>query len=85
MTELDLFYQHVPEIAEMIVNLQEKTPEQREQWKNECLKHASGLGSSVYEYVFKTLHLVNNYLNKIDEEREKDRMNNCDVAIRDPK
>lgn len=85
MTELDLFYQHIPDIAEMIVNMQEKTPEQREQWKNDCLEYASGLNSFVYEFMIKTFIVVDKYLKTIDEERKRGRMNNCDIAIHNPK
>ncbi len=38
MTELDLFYQCIPDIAEITVGLRKKTPEQQEQFKSECLK-----------------------------------------------
>lgn len=34
MTELDLFYHFIPDIAEMIVYQREQTQEQRMQWKN---------------------------------------------------
>lgn len=85
MTELDLFYQHVPDIAEMVVNMQEKTPEQREQRKNKCLEYANSLGSSAHEFISKTFIIVDKYLKKSDEERERCGMNNCDVAIHNSK
>ncbi len=85
MTELDLFYQHIPDIAEMVVNMQEKTPEQREQWKNKCMEYANSLGSSVYEFISKTFIIADKYLKNNDGEREKGRMNNCDAAIHNPK
>ena len=70
MTELDLFYQCVPDIAEMIVGLREMTPEQRAQWKNDCLEYASSLNSFVYEFIHKTIIVIDNYLEKEDKNQE---------------
>lgn len=91
MTERDLFYQHVPEIAEMVINLQEKTQEQREQWKKDCLRHAGGLNPFVYGFICKTLLVVDKHLQQIDEnsfhkmpddhnEPCISKINDCDIA-----
>ena len=51
MTELDLFYQCIPDIAEITVGLRKKTPEQQEQFKSECLKYAGGLSRSAHDFI----------------------------------
>ncbi len=38
MTELDMFYHFIPDIAEMIVYQRERTQEQRIQWKKDCIE-----------------------------------------------
>ena len=50
MTELDLFYKYMPDIAQMISNLREKTPGQRQQWKKDCLEYAGSLSPFVHEF-----------------------------------
>ena len=41
MTELDLFHQYIPDIAEMIINQRERTQEQRVQWYKDCASISS--------------------------------------------
>ena len=43
MTELDLFHQYIPDIAEMIINQRERTQEQRVQWYKDCVEYAKSL------------------------------------------
>lgn len=64
MTELDLFYHFIPDIAEMIVNQRERTQEQRMQWKRTVIEHAKSLGPSVCGFIRKTLMVIDNYLEK---------------------
>ena len=64
MTELDLFYKHVPDIAEMVNNLREKTPEQRQQWKKDCLEYAGSLNPFVHEFFQKTFIVIDKYFKK---------------------
>lgn len=66
MTELDLFYQCIPDIAELTVGLRKKTPEQQEQFKSECLKYAGGLSRSAHDFICKVLLVIDKYL-KNDE------------------
>ena len=64
MTELDLFYQCVPNIAEMTADLRKKTPEQQAQFKRECLEHAGGLSRFTHDFICKVLIVIEKYLKK---------------------
>lgn len=64
MTELDLYYQHIPDIAGMIVNQRERTQEQRMQWNKDCIEYAKSLNPFVYGFIRKTLMVIDNYLKK---------------------
>ena len=64
MTELDLFYHFVPDIAELIVNQRERTQEQRMQWKKDCIEYAKSLSPFVCGFIRKTLMVIDNYLEK---------------------
>ena len=64
MTELDLFYHFIPDIAEMIVYQREKTQEQRMQWKRDCIEYAKSLSPFVCGFIRKTLMVIDNYLEK---------------------
>ena len=64
MTELDLFYHFIPDIAEMIVYQREKTQEQRMQWKRVCIEYAKSLSPFVCGFIRKTLMVIDNYLEK---------------------
>lgn len=62
MTELDLFYRCVPDIAEITVDLRKKTPEQQERFKSECLEYAAGLGRFAHDFICKVLIVIDKYL-----------------------
>lgn len=64
VTELDLFYQCIPDIAEMIVYQRERTQEQRMQWNKDCIEYAKSLNSFVYGFIRKKLMVIDNYLKK---------------------
>lgn len=64
MTELDLFYQCIPDIAEITVDLRKRTPEQQEQFKSECLEYASGLSKFAHDFIRKVLIVIDKYLKK---------------------
>ncbi len=64
MTELDLFYQCIPDIAEITVDLRKRTPEQQEQFKSECLEYASGLSKFAHDFIRKLLIVIDKYLKK---------------------
>lgn len=70
MTELDLFYKHVPDIAQMIDNLREKTPEQRDQWKNDCLEYAGVLSPFVQEFFRKMFIVIDRYFKQSEENQQ---------------
>ncbi|MDE7417183.1 MAG: hypothetical protein K2N44_12950 [Lachnospiraceae bacterium] len=71
MTELNLFYKHVPDIAKMIGNLREKTPEQRQQWKKNCLEYACSLSPFVHEFFKKTFIVIDKYFEESEGKSEK--------------
>lgn len=62
MTELDLFYQCVPDIAEIIADLRKKTSEQQVQFKRECLEYAGGLSGFTHDFICKVLIVIDKYL-----------------------
>ena len=62
MTELDLFYRCVPDIAEIIADLRKKTPEQQKRFKSECLEHAADLSRFAHDFICKTLIVIDKYL-----------------------
>lgn len=64
MTELDLYYQHIPDIAEMIVNQRERTQEQRMQWNKTVIEYAKSLNLFACGFIRKTLAVIDNYLKK---------------------
>lgn len=64
MTELDLFYHFIPDIAEMIVYQRERTQEQRMQWKKDYIEYAKSLSPFVYGFIRKTVMVMDNYLEK---------------------
>ncbi len=64
MNELELYEQCIPDIAEIVVNLQEKTPEQRERFKNECVEYASSVSTLSREYIIKVLIVIDKHLKK---------------------
>lgn len=68
MTKLDLFYQCIPDIAEMIVDLRKRTPEQQEQFKRCCLEYAGDLGKFAHDFICKVLIVIDKYLEKDGEE-----------------
>ena len=63
MNELELYVQCIPDIAQIIVGLQKKTPEQQEQFKNECVEYANSL-SIAHEFILKVLIVIDKYLKK---------------------
>lgn len=71
MTELDLFYHFIPDIAEMIVYQRKRTKEQRMQWKKDCIEYAKSLSPFVCGFIRKTLMVIANYLEKEGAEMKK--------------
>ena len=73
MTELDLFYKCVPDIAKIIVDLLERTSDQRQEWKRACLGYAGGLNSFARGFIRKVLIVIDKYLEKeVDQEMKID-------------
>lgn len=72
MTELELFEQNISNISKIIVNLKKKDSDQRTQWKKKCLEYASGLNLFTYEFMRKTIIVIDKYLEK-DEEIQNDK------------
>lgn len=64
MTELGLFYQCIPDIAEMIINQRGRTQKQRMQWNRDCIEYAKSLSPVVCGFIRKTLMVIDNYLKK---------------------
>ncbi len=64
MTELELFYHHVPDIAEILCSLRKKTPDQRQEWKRRTLEHAEGLGPYVHGFIRKMILVIDSHLEK---------------------
>lgn len=64
MTELDYYYQYIPEIAALIVDQRERSQEQRIQWNKDCIEYAKSLNSFVCGFIRKTLMVIDNYLEK---------------------
>ncbi|MCI8743920.1 MAG: hypothetical protein HFG63_15100 [Lachnospiraceae bacterium] len=50
MTELELFYRHVPDIAELVCGLRGMTPDQRKKWKQKCQEYAGSLNPLESEF-----------------------------------
>ncbi len=73
MTELDLFYKYLPHIAQMIHNLREKTPEQRQQCKNNCLEYAGSLSPFVHEFFQKTFTVIDKYFEKSEGNQQNEK------------
>lgn len=69
MTELDYYYQYIPEIAALIVDQRERSQEQRIQWNKDCIEYAKSLNPLVYGFIRKTLMLIDNYLKEEEGER----------------
>lgn len=69
MTELDYYYQYIPEIAALIVDQQERSQEQRIQWNRDCIEYAKSLNPLVYGFIRKTLMLIDNFLKEDEGER----------------
>lgn len=62
MTELDLFYNCVIDIAEMIVDLRKKPAEDQEKWKSECLEYVNDFSPFAQEFIRKVLIVIESYL-----------------------
>ena len=69
MTELDYYYQYIPEIAALIVDQRERSQEQRMQWNKDCIEYAKSLNPFVYGFIRKTLMLIDNCLKEDEGER----------------
>lgn len=69
MTELDYYYQYIPEIAALIADQQERSQEQRIQWNRDCIEYAKSLNPLVYGFIRKTLMLIDNFLKEDEGER----------------
>lgn len=69
MTELDYYYQYIPEIAALIADQQERSQEQRMQWNKDCIEYAKSLNPLVYGFIRKTLMLIDNFLKEDEGER----------------
>lgn len=62
MSERDLFMQSIPQIAEMIVEIQKMEPEQYEEFKRECLEEVKANAPSAAEFIEKVLIVIDTYL-----------------------
>lgn len=69
MTELDYYYQYIPEIAALIVDQRERSQEQRIQWNKDCIEYAKSLNPLLYGFIRKTLMLIDNCLKEDEGER----------------
>ncbi|MDE6992538.1 MAG: hypothetical protein K2P42_17990 [Lachnospiraceae bacterium] len=69
MTELDYYYQYIPEIAALIVDQQERSQEQRIQWNKDCIEYAKSLNPLLYGFIRKTLMLIDNCLKEDEGEK----------------
>lgn len=69
MTELDYYYQYIPEIAALIADQRERSQEQRMQWNKDCIEYAKSLNPLVYGFIRKTLMLIDNFLKEDEGER----------------
>ena len=69
MTEVDYYYQYIPEIAALIVDQRERSQEQRIQWNKDCIEYAKSLNLFVYGFIRKTLMLIDNCLKEDEGER----------------
>ncbi len=69
MTELDYYYQYIPEIAALIVDQRERSQEQRIQWNKDCIEYAKSLNLFAYGFIRKTLMLIDNCLKEDEGER----------------
>lgn len=78
MTELELFYQCVPDIAEIIVELRKRTPEQQDQFKRECLEYANDLSPFENVFIRKVFIVIDKYLK---EDRREQEMRIEDIKI----
>lgn len=63
-TELELFYRHVPDIAELVCGLRGMTPDQRKEWKQKCLEYADSLSPFASGFIHKMLIVIDSYLEK---------------------
>lgn len=71
MTELELFYRHVPDIAEMACSLRGMTPDQRKEWKRKCQEYADSLNPFASEFTHKILIVIDSYLEKEGGEQKQ--------------
>ncbi len=62
MSERDLFMQSIPQIAEMIVEIQKMTPEQYEEFKREYLEEVKANAPGAVEFIEKVLIVIDSYL-----------------------
>lgn len=69
MTELDYYYQYIPEIVALIVDQRERSQEQRIQWNKDCIEYAKSLNPLAYGFIRKTLMLIDNFLKEEEGER----------------
>ena len=71
MTELELFYRHVPDIAELVCGLRGMTPDQRKKWKQKCQEYADSLNPFASEFIHKILLVIDRYLEKEGGEQKQ--------------
>ena len=69
MTELDYYYQYIPEIAALIVDQRERSQEQRIRWNKDCIEYAKSLNPLLYGFNRKTLMLIDNCLKEDEGEK----------------
>lgn len=62
MSERDLFIQSIPQIAEMIVEIQKMKPEQYEEFKREYLEEVKANAPIAVEFIEKVLIVIDTYL-----------------------
>lgn len=62
MSERDLFIQSIPQIAEMVVEIQKMEPEQYEEFKREYLEEVKANAPGAVEFIEKVLIVIDTYL-----------------------
>ena len=70
MTELQLYEQSIPGIAQAAVKMRSMTPEQREELRAVCLKEAGKETQFVYDFIRKVFIVINHYLKKSEGNQE---------------
>lgn len=64
MSERDLFIKLIPQIAEMIIEIQKMAPEQYEAFKREYLEEVKTSAPNAVEFIEKVLIVIDTYISK---------------------